>query len=468
MADGLLVERLRQFLNELPANARALLMAELERGLLRGEDMPGAELVLQELRRDARDHSRAKRPGNLARLFFQPLEPFLVDDTATHHHPGRIARVTLEPVWEWIGRDLMPGEAKAVTEQVAAAFERGEAARAEQLAFAFQDRAVMRMEETLNAAASDEKMRRRIAGQIGTQRALDDVAAIMTVLKARHVLSIFGARLPGHIKCFDESVVGDVKGLIDSPSPDGQKLFLYKLVMVMSRLGTPWQLIRLATRAAGSDSSVRIAETPYAVAIEIVFAEIERMVGELKAELRTGRGLATGALLKGIHDAARGLRTEIDLANDSPWSRRLAAIRSEVSDILKGEIESLNGRVRRLVRPRPAKEIAPNSVVDQGDLQDTETLIEFVGACRAYASELAVNELTARTWSELEHYLDTTTNTLVENLRNAGAAERPFRQSQLDAAVRFCAKVFGEEYAQVLVKARDSAACTERKVAAKA
>jgi hypothetical protein len=468
MADGLLVERLRQFLNELPANARALLMAELERGLLRGEDMPGAELVLQELRREARDNTRTKRPGNLARLFFQPLEPFLVDDTATHHHPGRIARVTLEPVWEWIGRDLMPGEAKAVTEQVAAAFERGEAARAEQLAFAFQDRAVARMEETLNAAANDDKMRRRIAGQIGTQRALDDVSAIMTVLKSRHQLAIFGTRLPGHIKSFDEAVVGDVKGLIESPSAGGQKLFVYKLIMVMSRLGAPWQLIRLATRAAGSDSSVRIAETPYAIAVEIVFAEIERMVGELKAELRTGRGLATGALLKGIHDAARGLRTEIDLANDSPWSRRLAALRSEISDILKGEIEGLNGRVRRLIRPRPAKEIASNSKIDQSDLQDTETLIEFVSACRAYASELAINELTARTWSELEHYLDTTTTTLVENLRQAGAAERAFRQSQLDAAVRFCAKVFGEEYAQVLVKARDSAAGTERKVAAKA
>jgi hypothetical protein len=468
MADGLLVERLRQFLNELPANARALLMAELERGLLRGEDMPGAELVLQELRREARDNTRTKRPGNLARLFFQPLEPFLVDDTATHHHPGRIARVTLEPVWEWIGRDLMPGEAKAVTEQVAAAFERGEAARAEQLAFAFQDRAVTRMEETLNAAANDDKMRRRIAGQIGTQRALDDVSAIMTVLKSRHQLAIFGTRLPGHIKSFDEAVVGDVKGLIESPSAGGQKLFVYKLIMVMSRLGAPWQLIRLATRAAGSDSSVRIAETPYAIAVEIVFAEIERMVGELKAELRTGRGLATGALLKGIHDAARGLRTEIDLANDSPWSRRLAALRSEISDILKGEIEGLNGRVRRLIRPRPAKEIASSSKIDQSDLQDTETLIEFVSACRAYASELAINELTARTWSELEHYLDTTTTTLVENLRQAGAAERAFRQSQLDAAVRFCAKVFGEEYAQVLVKARDAAVGTERKVAAKA
>ncbi len=245
-------------------------------------------------------------------------------------------------------------------------------------------------------------------------------------------------------------------------------MFLYALVMTMSRLASPWQLIRLATRAAGSDSVTRISETKYSVAVEIVFAEIERMTGELKAELRSGRGLATGALLKGIHDAARGMRTEIDLTHDSPWSRRLAALRTQVADLLKGEIEGLNGRVRRLLRPRPTKEIAPNSSVDSGEVQDTEALIEFVGACRAYASELAVNELTSRAWSELEQYLDPTTKSLVENLRNAGPADHSFRQSQLDAAVRFCAKVFGEEYAQVLVKARDAAAGCERKVAAKA
>jgi hypothetical protein len=55
--------------------------------------------VLQELRRNARDNARPKRPGTLARLFFQPLEPILVDDSATHNHPGRIARVVLDPVW---------------------------------------------------------------------------------------------------------------------------------------------------------------------------------------------------------------------------------------------------------------------------------------------------------------------------------------------------------------------------------
>ena len=46
--------------------------------------------------------------------------------------------------------------------------------------------------------------------------------------------------------------------------------------MVMSRLAAPWQLIRLATKAAGSDAAARIAETPYAVTVDIVLAEIER------------------------------------------------------------------------------------------------------------------------------------------------------------------------------------------------
>jgi hypothetical protein len=164
------------------------------------------------------------------------------------------------------------------------------------------------------------------------------------------------------------------------------------------------------------------------------------------------------------------LRSEINFAHESPWGRGLAALRTQVSDLLKGEIETLPGRVRRLLRPRPIKEIAPNSTLDQNDVQETEAQIDFVNTCRAYAGELALSELTTRTWSDLEHYLDPATSALVENLRMAGESERPFRQSQLDAAVRFCRKVFGEEYAALLLKARDVAArdvaaAAERKIA---
>ena len=47
-------------------------------------------------------------------------------------------------------------------------------------------------------------------------------------------------------------------------------------------------------------------------------------------------------------------------------------------------------------------------------------------------------------------------------------AAGPCGKSQLDAAVRFCAKVFGSDYAALLTKAAEVAGNDERKTAVKA
>ena len=460
------IERLRLYLRELKPSSRAMLVSELERGLLRGDDMPGAELVLQELRRAIREAGRqSQRVGNLPRLFFQPLEPFLVDDTADHKHCGRIARVSLDPIWQWISRDLLPGEAKAISEEVSNALVDNDTAKAEQLAHGFQDRVILRMEEALALADADPKAMRRLNGQVGTPRALDDAKAILGALKARDVLEKLGDQMPGHIRNLDGGQLERIKKLLDSQLSENREVLLYGLVMVMSRLAARWQLIRLAIDVAGSDIASRVGETPYSVAVMIVLAETERMVTELKTDLKAGGGLAITALLKEIHDAARGVRTELDLSADSPWARQLAALRTDISNLLKNEIESMPGRVRRLLRPRPAKEIAPGSVLSQTDVEEAGALIEFVGACRQYAGELAISEMTQRAYSELQQSLENGTQPLIDALRHAGEEERSFRQSQVDAAVRFCGQVFGPEHAAVIAKAAEVASHSERKSA---
>jgi len=98
--------------------------------------------------------------------------------------------------------------------------------------------------------------------------------------------------------------------------------------------------------------------------------------------------------------------------------------------------------VRRLMRPRPTKEIVPGSQLDETDVAEAELMVEFVGACRTYAHELAVNEMTMRSYAELQNYLESGTKVLLDGLRQAGDADRPFRQSQMDAAIRFCRCVF--------------------------
>lgn len=464
MADAVPNEKLRKYLSELTPEARALLAAELERALARGEDPPGAALILEQLRGEVRGTTRKlPRPGNPQRLFFAPLEPFLVDDTPTRKHRGRVARACLDPLWTFVCRDLAPQDAKTYVEQVTILIGANERKGAEQVARAFQDLIEARMRETLVAIRGDDKARRQVEFQIGTPQAIEYLRETAGILRIRDALGVIGSRLPHSIGNLAEEQLENVRGLLESPVGRHRDVFLHALLVVMSRLGSPWQLIRLPILVAGTDVAARVAETPYAVAVDIVLGDMERMSAQLRDSLARRADVAD--ILKDIHDAARALHTEMNLASDSAWARQLGALRGEVARTLQAEIDSLPAQVRRVLRPRSAKETHAGSVVDAADVEEIEARLELTAVCRNYASELAISEATRRIQSDLQHYFDTGTQPLLDRLRGAPAAERSFRQSQVDAAVRFCAKLFGADYAHTLAKAADVAAKGEQKAA---
>jgi hypothetical protein len=263
-------------------------------------------------------------------------------------------------------------------------------------------------------------------------------------------------------------MLDNVKMQIDAIIAGKPDLLLYSLIVVLSKLAAPWQLIRLAVKAAGGDTAKRIVETPYSISVRIALEEVDRRVRELAVDLKSGRGVAVSALLKEVRDSLRGLRSEIDMGAESPWGKQLAAVRAEVSKVLTAEIELMPGRVRRLIRPRASKEIVAGMAIDADDVADTEALVGFVTVYRNYASELAINEVAQRVLKSMQQALDTGTRTLLDGLRGCPPDERAFRQSQVDASVRFCAKIFGQEYAALLSKAAEVAMHDNERKAAKA
>ena len=135
--------------------------------------------------------------------------------------------------------------------------------------------------------------------------------------------------------------------------------------------------------------------------------------------------------------------------------------------MLKTEIESPPGRVRRLLRPRAAKEIPAGSSLDAMDVSEAEMLVEFVGACRTYADELAVNEATVRSYSDLQHYLESGTKILLDSLRQAA---KPIARSDSRRWKRpfTSAGSYSADYAGLLARAAEIAvqgATAERKPA---
>src|ERR1700730_6133915 len=189
-SDGQSIERLRDYLRKLKPEARAMLVQELERGLLRGDESAANEFVLQELRSTIRAAAQpVPRMGDAARMFFVPLEPFLIDGRADHKRIGRIARVSLEPIWSWLGRDLIPAEAKALSEDINRALLDGDRPKAEQLVSALHECAAQGMKDAVSRTGSDEKTRRRLAVQVGTPRAMEDLNTLLAIMALRDVLA---------------------------------------------------------------------------------------------------------------------------------------------------------------------------------------------------------------------------------------------------------------------------------------
>src|SRR5262249_12121778 len=147
------------------------------------------------------------RIDQVARLFFLPLEPFLINAPADHKRVARLARVSLEPVWSWIGRDLMPAETRALSDDINRALLSADKAKADQLVRALHERAIVRMRAALATVGDDDKAQRRLAIVVGSPRATDDVATVLHVLEVRDALADLSRRLPNHIRVFDREAI---------------------------------------------------------------------------------------------------------------------------------------------------------------------------------------------------------------------------------------------------------------------
>lgn len=455
------LERLKEFLAQLPPKSQALLMREFERAIERGgDDAVVGNIVLAELRKIVRapDENTTPRTDDPARLLFTPVESFLIEGTGAVR-PGQIRRSSLTPVWMWLSREGAPTETQAyeavLKNPQATATEIDRAVRQMQLAAA----------QAIEAAASGTD--RRGFGRIGTPSAVEDIPAIGAVLKIRESLEIFGARLPGQIRALNEAQVASVTTAMNLPSLQTPQALPFALSVVMQRLMSPWQVIRLSISVAASDDEVRVAGTPYGVAVTMAIHDLSRLVGELRNDVRRGKFDDTANILKVLHDGLRGLRTELDIRSDSAWGKQLSSMRAEISNALDSEIGSVPGRVRRLLRQRPDKDITANSRIDDMEVDETAAFIDFVATCRNYAGELAINEVTRRTYSDLQQYIEKATESLVETLRASDIRTRPFRYAQAQAAIRFCEVMFGPDYASLMKKAVEVAK-SERKTSRKA
>jgi hypothetical protein len=455
-------ERLRNYLGQLPPQSQALLMREFERAIERGEDTAVASLVLEQLRKVVRgteeDAPEPPRSADAARLFFRPLEPFLVDGNVPIRQ-GQIRRVSLTPVWQWLVRD---GAADQVRDYHAALAALPDDAEVQALEPVIRRLQMAAAEAIVRLTASADGNRRTLA-RIGPPEVIEDLVSIGMLLGAREAIDTLGSRLPVYLRMFGDVQIESVMSALNVPALQTPQLLPFALSLVMQRLSAPWQIIRIAIKMAASDDELRVAATPCGIAVSLALHDLYCTAARLRMDIRRGQFADVGESLKALHEGVRGLRTELDLRNDSSWGKQLASIRADISNTLQSEIDSVPGRVRRILRQRADKDILAGARVDHSDVEEVASLIDFVAVCRTYAGELAINEVTLRTYSDLQHYVERATEALVESLRGGDTRARAYRHMQAEAAIRFSEVLFGRDYASLMRRAAENALAGERK-----
>ena len=397
------IERLRMYLGQLPPQSQALLMREFERAIERGQDTAVATLVLEQLRKVVRRTEQAEdapppapRTEDVARILFQPIEPFLVDGNVPMR-PGQIRRASLTPVWQWLIRDGAPDqvyEFEKVLSALPADAEPPEGA-VRKLQLAVAD-AIFQITSPSGGGGQ------RALARIGAPNVIEDLLPIGSVLQAREALDSLGDRLALSMRNFADSQIESACEALNIPTLQAPQLLPFALSLLVQRLAAPWQIIRIAIRMAASDDEIRVAATPCGMAVTIALHDLFCLAATLRTDVRRGQFANVPDNLKALHEGVRGLRTELDLRQDSTWGRQLASIRAEISNTLQSEIDSVPGRVRRILRQRSDKDILAGARIDDSEVDDAAALIDFVAVCRTYASELAINEVTLRTYSDLQ------------------------------------------------------------------
>jgi hypothetical protein len=134
----------------------------------------------------------------------------------------------------------------------------------------------------------------------------------MGALRARDALAKFDAALPGKISKFDDALVQKLTQLLNELRKQHADAIPFAITLIARRLKAPWQLIRLATKAAPSKNAADIAATPYAIAVAMVLDRVDDNRAALRVALKNNRVLIARALLTEIYDTEYALQVRID------------------------------------------------------------------------------------------------------------------------------------------------------------
>ena len=332
MTSQVALDRIQGYLRQLTPQERSRLLLEMERLQQCGEGIDGIDEILQALRTEIRGAGQAaERVSNPSRFFFEALQPVLVDWSPERANRGQISRGSLTAIWEWINQFLLPTMAREYAKKVEHLNASNDIRGAQRAAAEFQVKVVKSLENMLASNDALTQARANFARYTSSPATIGDLTKMITVLRTQEALATFVAGLPERIKTFDGEVLDKTRKQLDALRKKHAEALPFALAILTQRLKAPWQLMRLATKAAASKDVADVAATPYALAVDMVLDHLNDRRAALCQAMRINKVPIARDILTGIYDIEYAFRVRLDGLAGSDWGKRLESLMEAVA-----------------------------------------------------------------------------------------------------------------------------------------
>lgn len=333
---------LRAFLGSLPTGlaGRVAQAVEVDR-MNNGKVLPH-DLILDSLRPALREADQAKRTNTPMRVFARPFEDLLTNHPRTRKQKGRIARSSINPVWNWLAHDLVPEQLMAFSLAVkTAALGLGDEDVDQQVADFWR-----LASEALRSKLSSERGRGQARQALGGDAVMEDAREMALLLYAAADFCTLQDQLPNRIPELTEDVIHAFRENYEPLVDRLPEAAPYLPLVVMKRLDLPWEVLRLPLNLQQQADAAESPHDDLGLAGEILFTALESHVAAILdvREEQFNADVVVGHL-QSFTTLCGGVVKEVEMLRDGYWSERLIKDCGAVAEAMDRLMESAPSQI---------------------------------------------------------------------------------------------------------------------------
>ncbi len=448
------VQMLKAFLGNLPESAALKLAKAVEVDRLADGKLLPHDLILEGLRPVLRHADASGRTPTPLRLFCQPFTDLLVLETPKQKLKGRIARASLIPVWNWLGRTLIPHEHATYCATVKSA----------SLAWRIRDAQTVVEEFWPGAAAAirkalaDEKGRKAARIALNGDVTMNDALEMAYLLAAGREIAELQDLVPKHTPVLTEELLWSMRAIYDrlvASAPDSAP---YVAVVAMHRFARPWEAMRLPLTIARQTQDTLISNTDMGLVGEILLGDMEAHAAQIRNVRQPQFDAAE--LVGHVADftlLSNGIVKEVEMRRDGRWGQRLMKDRAGVAEVLDGFMKRAPKEILAALPtlktgsyaggPRAPDLSRP---LDPEKVARAQRYAQLVIGCKSLAAAASIGATLADACDEVMVSLRAYCEDIVRELRAAEGARRPLVEAYFELAAELTTMFFSAEEGEFL------------------